>query len=111
MSLGTFRGPTSAKGTRRYSAWPPAKPPVKCEYPKMPAGEWPMIFAAVAAFGFELSQQENNPFLQKKHSPQLIVNGTTTLSPTFKLLTAEPTSTTSPIGSWPSTSPFSIVGI
>ena len=51
-------------------------------------------FAAVAAFGFELSQQENSPFLQKKHSPQLIVKGTTTLSPTCKFLTAGPTSTT-----------------
>jgi hypothetical protein len=62
-------------------------------------------------FGFDLSQPENKPFLQKKHSPQDIVNGTTTRSPTFSFLFSGPTSTTSSMVSWPSTSPFSIDGI
>ena len=39
-----------------------------------------------------------------------IVNGTTTRSSTCKFLTLLPTATTSPIGSWPSTSPSSMVG-
>ena len=40
-----------------------------------------------------------------------MVNGTTTRSPFFSFVTALPTSTTSPIGSWPRTSPSSIVGM
>ena len=31
MSSGIFVGPTSANGTRTYSACPPSKPPVVCE--------------------------------------------------------------------------------
>ena len=30
-AVGTLSGPTSANGTRAYSACPPAKPPVMCE--------------------------------------------------------------------------------
>ena len=52
-----------------------------------------------------------SPVLQKKHSPQAMVKGTTTRSPTFSFLFSEPTSTTSPMVSWPRTSPFSIVGM
>jgi hypothetical protein len=57
------------------------------------------------------SQPEKRPFRQKKHSPQAIVNGTTTRSPTFSFLFSEPTSTTSPIVSWPNTSPDFIEGM
>src|SRR5580704_14696972 len=92
-------GPTSAKGTRRYSACPPGNPPIMCEKPNKPAGACPIAFLAISAFGFDVSQQENNDFLQKKHSPQEIVNGTTTRSPFFRLVIALPTSTTSPMGS------------
>src|SRR3954471_13594022 len=54
-----------------------------------------------------LSQQLVRPRRQKKHSPQAIGNGTTTRSPTFTFdwSTSGPTSSTMPIGSWPSTSP------
>ena len=31
MPSGTLTGPTSAKGTRRYSAWPPGMPPSRWE--------------------------------------------------------------------------------
>ena len=81
------------------------------EYPNRPAGECPHSFSAILWLGFDRSQPEKKPFLQKKHSPQEIVNGTTTLSPTLSFLLSAPTSTTSPIVSWPRTSPFSIDGI
>ncbi len=77
----------------------------------MPQGEWPNIFSAIHAFGFEFSQSENSSFWQKKHLPQAIGKGTTTRSPTFRSFTSGPTSTTSPMNSWPRMSPFSIVGM
>src|SRR6185312_11857454 len=45
--------------------------------------------------------------------PQAMVNGTTTRSPTFSFsgLIPPPTSTTSPMNSWPRMSPCSMVGI
>src|SRR5579884_2034695 len=55
---GTFSAPKSAKGTRTYSAWPPAYPPNKCEYPKSPDADSPYIFSAIQRFGLELSQSE-----------------------------------------------------
>ena len=60
---------------------------------------------------FELSQADQSSRLQKKQLPHPIVNGTTTRSPLFKLITAGPTSTTSPMNSWPRMSPFIIVGM
>src|SRR3954465_2437436 len=98
---GILIGPTSANGTRRYSACPPGKPPSMCEYPNKPAGEWPMILAAIGAFGFEVSQGEKSPCWQNQHCPQEMVNGTTTRSPFLSLVTADPTSSTIPIGSCP----------
>src|SRR5689334_1593346 len=94
-------GPTSANGTRRYSAWPPANPPSMCEKPNNPAGECPIALRAISAFGFDVSQHEKSVFLQKKHSPQAMVKGTTTRSPALRLVTPDPTSTTTPIGSCP----------
>src|SRR5688572_12642531 len=76
----------------------------------MPAGEWPHIFSAIHALGFEFSQSENRSRRQALHSPQAMGKGTTTRSPTFRFLTPRPTSITSPMNSWPRTSPFSIVG-
>src|SRR5258705_10139333 len=71
-----------------------------------------MIFSAIQAFGLELSQQDQSWSLQAKQLPHAIVKGTTTRSPTlsFSLLMPGPTSTTSPINSWPSMSPCSKVG-
>ena len=56
-----------------------------------------------------VSQTEKLPRLHWSHSPQMIVKGTTTRSPFFSLpLTPEPTSTTSPMVSWPMMSPGSM---
>ena len=62
------------------------------------------------AFGLEFSQSENIAFWQKKQLPQAIGNGTTTRSPRLRLITAAPSSTTSPMNSWPRMSPFTIPG-
>ena len=59
----------------------------------------------------EFSQTEKSLSLQKKHLPQEIGNGTTTRSPTLSRCTLLPTSTTSPMNSWPRMSPFSMVGM
>src|SRR3954471_23454057 len=77
----------------------------------MPQGEWPKSFSAIHAFGFVFSQSENICRWQKKQLPHDIGNETTTRSPTFRFLTSGPTSTISPMNSWPSMSPFSIVGM
>src|SRR5205823_5476328 len=71
-----------------------------------------MNLSAIHAFGLELSQQDHSWSLQAKQLPQEIVKGTTTRSPTlsFSWLMPGPTSTTSPINSWPSMSPCSKVG-
>jgi phosphoglycolate phosphatase-like HAD superfamily hydrolase len=52
-----------------------------------------------------------NPFLQKKQLPHDMQNGTTTRSPFLRLVTLLPTSSKTPIGSWPKTSPAFIVGM
>ena len=70
-----------------------------------------MALRASSALGFDWSQSENNSCWQNQQLPQEIVNGTTTRSPGLRLVTALPTSSTMPIGSWPRTSPFSIVGM
>ena len=68
-------------------------------------GEWPHSFSAFSWSGLVRSQPEKKPRLQKKHSPQEMVKGTTTRSPTFSFLFSAPTSTTSPMVSWPMMSP------
>ena len=77
----------------------------------MPALAYPHSFSAMPAFGFEFSHTEYIPAAQALHAPQAIGKGTTTRSPSFRFPTPGPTSTTSPMNSWPSTSPFSIVGM
>ena len=57
---------TSPNGTRTYSAWPPAKPPVKCEYPKMPA-VLPPYMALVMVLELVISHWDESFCLQKKH--------------------------------------------
>src|SRR5918997_3428752 len=76
----------------------------------MPQGDWPNIFWAMGALGFEFSHSENICFSQKKQLPHEIGNETTTRSPVFNFLTSGPQSITSPMNSWPRISPFSIVG-
>src|SRR5262245_19062124 len=85
-------GPTSAKGTRAYSACPPPNPPSRSEQPNSPAGECPQSFAAIHAFGLEFSHSENISRLQKKQCPHEIGNGTTTRSPGLRFFTPWPTS-------------------
>ena len=46
-----------------------------------------------------------------QHEPQLMLKGTTTRSPACSVSTAEPTSRTMPIGSWPTTSPSVMNGV
>src|SRR5205823_13876761 len=82
-----------------------------CEYPNNPDPEKPYSFSAIQAFGFELSHRDQSCRSQKKQRPQAIVNGTTTRSPTFNLVFSVPTSTTSPMNSWPRMSPAFIVGM
>ena len=73
---------------------------------------WPNTLSAICLLRFVLSQTEKLPRLHCSHSPQMIVNGTTTRSPFRKLpFMPEPTSTTSPIISWPIMSPGSIAGM
>jgi hypothetical protein len=102
---GTRSGPTSANGTRTYSAWPPANPPVRCEYPKIPETGCPNIFSDAPAFGLEFSQHDHSPRTHAVHAPQAIGNGTTTRSPTRSRSGATPGPTSSP-----RTSPFCMVG-
>src|ERR1700722_657134 len=105
-----LNGPTSAYGTRKYSACPPAYPPSIWENPNNPAGDWPISSRATSAFGFDESQSENSSRLQYQQVPHEMVNGTTTLSPFFSRVTPLPTSSTMPMGSWPRMSPASMVG-
>ena len=62
------------------------------------------------ALGLEFSQTEYIPFWQAEQTPQAIGKGTTTRSPTLRLLTWGPTSTTSPMNSWPRMSPGIMAG-
>src|SRR3954462_6745338 len=71
---GTLRAPTSANGTRTYSACPPAYPPYMCEYPNSPDPEYPYTVSAILAFGFELSHGLQRALWQKKHPPQAMLN-------------------------------------
>src|SRR5215203_3820665 len=76
----------------------------------MPAGEYPNSFSAIQAFGLEFSQTEYICAWQALQNPQAIGKGTTTRSPALSVVTAPPTSTTSPMNSCPSTSPLFSVG-
>ena len=71
----------------------------------------PHSFSLKPALGLAFSHTENKPRAQAPQSPQAIGNGTTTRSPTRRVATSGPTSTTSPMNSWPSTSPSRMVGM
>jgi hypothetical protein len=77
----------------------------------MPALAWPHSFSAIPALGLEFSHSEYRPATQELQAPQAIGNGTTTRSPDTRLVTPAPTSTTSPMNSWPRMSPLSMVGM
>ena len=73
---------------------------------------WPNAVSASALLRLVRSQTEKFPRRHWSHSPQMIVNGITTRSPTVSLLfAAGPTSTTSPMVSWPMMSPDFMVGM
>src|SRR5690349_16811256 len=76
----------------------------------MPEGECPIIFSATRALGFELSHTDVMPALHGPQTPHAMGKGTTTRSPTFRFFTVFPTSTTSPMNSWPMMSPGSMNG-
>ena len=51
---------------------------------------------------YEFSQCMSSPARQARHSPQVACGCRITVSPGWRLLTAEPTSCTQPAFSWPS---------
>ena len=51
------------------------------------------------------------PRVHIQQVPQLMLNGTTTRSPGARVVTADPTSRTMPIGSWPTMSPVVMNGV
>src|SRR5215212_7474480 len=76
----------------------------------MPAPACPHSFSAIQAFGFVFSQSEYISFWQAEQTPHAMGKGTTTRSPTLRFLTWGPTSTTSPMNSWPRMSPGIMAG-
>src|SRR3954452_1442876 len=77
----------------------------------MPEVGNPNIFSARAAVGFVFSHSDVRPRPQALQAPHAIGNGTTTRSPTFRLCTPRPVSTTRPMNSWPRMSPLFIDGM
>src|SRR3954447_7487622 len=64
-----------------------------------------------SGLGWVLSHSDHSSCSQYQHLPQPRKDGTTTRSPTFSLVVSGPTSTTSPMYSWPITSPSRMVGM
>ena len=63
------------------------------------------------ALGLTLWQLEYSPRAQKKQEPQKMLNGTITRSPRLRFCTDEPTSSTTPMNSWPKVMPTRVSGI
>src|SRR6478672_1871781 len=95
---GNFRRFQSAYGTSAYSACPPTQPPMST-YP----------YADPGRSGLTFRQTPVLPSLQLRHRPQAMLNGTDTMSPTLMNSTSGPVSTTSPVISCPSGSPWGAV--
>lgn len=95
---GNFSRFQSAYGTSTYSACPPTHPPMST-YP----------YAEPGRSGLTFSQMPVLPSLQFRHRPQEMLNGTDTRSPTLTNSTSGPSSTTSPVISWPRMSPLGAV--
>lgn len=70
-----------------------------------------MTFSAIPALGLEFSHTEYRPCWHDEQCPQAIGKGTTTRSPGLRLRTCGPTSTTSPMNSWPRMSPLRMAGM
>ena len=68
-------------------------------------GAEPHSVSVIPGFGLPLSHSEYSSLRQYQHLPQLMNEQTTTRSPTRCFVTAGPTSTISPMNSWPSTAP------
>src|SRR3954451_6990125 len=64
-----------------------------------------------SGLGCVLSHSDHSSCSQYQHLPQPRKDGTTTRSPTLSLVVSGPTSTTSPMYSWPITSPSRMVGM
>ena len=76
----------------------------------MPAVEKPVNASIIQAFGFVLSQADQRSWVQNQQRPHPMGKGTITRSPAFRVFTSAPTSTTSPMNSWPRMSPRIMVG-
>jgi hypothetical protein len=63
------------------------------------------------ALGFTLWQFEYRPRAQNQQRPQKMLNGTITRSPTSRLRTAGPTSSTTPMNSCPKVWPTRVSGM
>ena len=78
---GTLTRVPSASGTRTASPWPPSMVPL----PKLPPATQLMV----------------EPFWQCGQVPSLKMNGAITRSPAATAVTSPPTSSTTPMNSWP----------
>src|SRR3954451_12206256 len=76
----------------------------------MPAVGYPSSGSCNSGFGWVLSHSEYRFCLQYQQAPHEMNDGTTTRSPRFTFVTPGPVSTTSPMNSWPITSPGFMVG-
>ena len=63
------------------------------------------------ALGLTLWQFAYSPRAQNQHDPQKMLNGTRTRSPRLRFWTDEPTSSTTPMNSWPKVVPTRVSGI
>ena len=108
---GTLIGPTSANGTRAYSACPPAIAAEHVRVAEQRRGEWPHSFSAIHAFGFEFSQQREQLLATREALAARDRERHDDAVADLQVLHVAPTSTTSPMNSWPRMSPFSIVGM
>src|SRR5215208_3883334 len=62
------------------------------------------------ASGLDSWQLPYSPCRQKTHFPQAMLNGTRTWSPTFRFSTPSPSSSTTPVNSWPNVIPTRVSG-
>ncbi len=88
MPSGMAHSDASAFGTASASAWPPGSPWLQPNTAAVPR-----------------SQAVTQPRRQGPHSAQPTTPDTSTRSPLLKRRTSLPTSTTSPIASWPTVKP------
>src|SRR3954454_3384307 len=97
---GTLMWVNCAWGTRRYSACPPGTWPYIFEYPNRAA---PAPYSRT----WVVSHCVYSCWSHMKQAPHDTWNGMTTRSPRLRAVISEPTSSTTPIASWPRMSPRS----